>query len=116
MVSVSKMVQSRCRTIQLILLCLIWQLGFISPGWGQHSSLGIQQEDKGEILLFLINIVVNKVGKKLDKGYKCPVYCGVDHKHYYWENHENKEGYVQTANGLYGTARDPSPEQSESGI
>ena len=116
MVSTSKMVQSRRRPIQLILLCLIWQLGTVSIGWCQHSSMGIQQEDKGEILLFLINVVVHKAGKKLDKGYKCPVYCGVDHKHYYWENHENKEGYVQAVDELYRTARDPSPEQSESGI
>ena len=116
MVSTDKMVQPGYRLIQLILLCLLWQLGTVSLGWGQHSSIRIQQEDKGEILLFLINVVITKVGKKLDKGYKCPVYCGVDHKHYYWENHENKEGNVQTADGLYRTTRDPSPEQSESSI
>ena len=23
------------------------------------------------------------IGKKLDKGYKCPVYCGVKHNHIY---------------------------------
>ena len=49
-------------------------------------------------------------GKKLDKGYKCPVYCAIDHIHYYWENHENKEGNIQAADGLHRTARDPSPE------
>ena len=116
MVSTSKMVQLRHRLVQYLLLCLFWQLGTVSIGWCQHSSLGIQQEDKGEILLFLINVAINKVGKKLDKGYRCPVYCGVDHKHYYWENHEDKEGYVQTVDGLYRTARDTNPEQSESGI
>ena len=116
MVSTGKMVQSSRRTLQYILLCLFWQLGLISPGWGQYSSLGIHQEDKGEILLFLINVAVHKAGKKLDKGYKCPVYCGVDHKHYYWENHENKESYVQAVDGLYRAARITSPEQSESGI
>ena len=116
MVSTGKMVQSSRRTIQYILLCLFWQLGLISPGWGQYSSVGIQQEDKGEILLFLINVVVHMAGKKLDKGYKCPVYCAVDHKHYYWENHENKEGYIQTADGLHRAVRDSSQEQSASGI
>ena len=116
MVSASKMVQSSHRLIQLILLCFIWQLGTVSVGWCQHSSLGIQQEDKGEILLFLINVVVHKVGKKLDKGYKCPVYCGVDHKHYYWENDENKEGNIQTADELYRAARDSSKEQSAGSI
>ena len=116
MVSTDKMVQSGRRVIQLILLCFIWQLGTISLGWSQHSSIRIQQEDKGEILLFLINVVVHKAGKKLDKGYRCPVYCGVDHIHYYWENHENKEGYVQTADGLHRAVRDSSQEQSASGI
>ena len=116
MVSTNKVVQSSYRLIQLILLCFIWQLGTVSLGWSQHSSIRIQQEDKGEILLFLINVAVHMAGKKLDKGYKCPVYCGVDHKHYYWENHENKEGYVQAVDGLYRAARDPGPEQSESSI
>ena len=116
MVSASKMVQPGYRLIQLVLLCFIWQLGTVSVGWCQHSSLGIQQEDKGEILLFLINVVVHIAGKKLDKGYKCPVYCAVDHKHYYWENHENKEGNIQAADELYRAARDASQEQSASGI
>ena len=116
MVSTSKMVQSRHRLIQLILLCLIWQLGTISLGWSQYSSIRFQPEDKGEILLFLINVVVHMAGKKLDKGYRCPVYCAVDHKHYYWEKHENKEGYIQTADGLHRAVRDSSQEQSASGI
>ena len=116
MVPTDKVVQSGRRVIQLILLCFIWQLGLISPGWGQYSSVGIQQEDKGEILLFLINVVVHKAGKKLDKGYKCPVYCGVDHKHYYWENYENKEGYLQTVDELYRATGNAGQEQSASGI
>ena len=116
MVSTDKMVQSSRRVIQLILLCLLWQLGTISLGWSQHSSIRFQQEDEGEILLFLINVVVHMAGKKLDKGYKCPVYCAASHKHYYWENHENKEGYVQTVDGLYRTAGDAGQEQSASGI
>jgi len=116
MVSASKMVQSRCRLIQLILLCLIWQLGTISPGWGQHSSIRIQQEDKGEILLFLINVVVHMTGKKLDKGYKCPLYCGVDHKHIYWEYDEIEQGNIPSIDGLYKSPGDSTREQSESSI
>ena len=116
MVSTDKVVQSSYRVIQLILLCLFWQLGTVSIGWCQYRGIRFQPEDKGEILLFLINVVVHMTGKKLDKGYKCPVYCAVDHKHYYWENHENKEGYVQTADGLHRAVRDSSQEQSASGI
>ena len=116
MVSTNKMVQPGYRLIQLILLCFIWQLGTVSLGWGQHSSIRIQQEDKGELLLFLINVAVHMAGKKLDKGYKCPVYCDVGHKHYYWENHENKEGNIQAADGLYGPVRDTGQEQSAGSI
>ena len=116
MVSTDKMVQSGRRVIQLILLCFIWQLGLISLGWSQHSSIRVQQENEGKILLFLVNVAVHMSGKKLDKGYKCPVYCAIDHKHYYWENHENKEGNVQAADGLYRTARAASQEQSASSI
>jgi len=116
MVSVSKMVQPSRRFLQYILLYLLWQLGTVSFGWTQYSSFRIQQEDKGEILLFLVNIVVHKIGKKLDKGYRCPLYCEVDHKHIYWENDENKEGYIQTADELHRTVRDSSKEQSASGI
>ena len=116
MVSTDTMVQSSHRLIQLVLLCFIWQLGFVSLGWSQHSSIRINKEDKGEILLFLINVVIHKVGKRLDSGYKCPVYCGVDHKHYYWENHENKEGNLQTVDGLHIAVGDTATEQSTSSL
>ena len=116
MVSTDKMVQPSYRLIQLILLCFIWQLGTVGLGWSQHSSIRIQQEDRGEILLFLINVSVHIVGKKLDQGYKCPVYCDVGHKHYYWENHENKESNIQTVDGLYRAVRDTSQEQSAGSI
>ena len=72
--------------------------------------------DLGNIVMFLIAIGLGEVGKKLDRGYKCPVYCAISHKHYYWEDHEDKEGYVQTADGLHRAARDSSQEQSASGI
>ena len=116
MVSTDKVVQSSGRLIQLILLCFIWQLGTVSLGWCQYSSIRIQQEDKGEILLFLINVAVHVTGKKLDRGYKCPVYCAVDHKHYYWENDEDKESYIQTVDELYRSTGDASKKQSTSGI
>ena len=116
MVSTGKMVQPGYRLIQLVLLCFIWQLGTVSIGWGQYSSIRFQQEDAGKILLALINVTVHKVGKKLDKGYRCPVYCGVDHKHYYWENHENKEDNIQAVDELHRTAGVTDEEQSASGI
>ena len=116
MVSTDKVVQSSYSVIQLILLCLFWQLGTVSIGWCQYSSIRFQQEDAGKLLLALINVIAVKVGKKLDKGYRCPVYCGVDHIHYYWENHEDKEGNIQAVDGLYRAARDTDEEQSAGDI
>ena len=113
MVSTDKMVQSRHRLIQFILLCLVWQLGTVSLGWGQYSSIRFQQEDAGKILLALINVTVHKVGKKLDKGYKCPLYCGVNHKHIYWKEDEEKitnEGDIQTIAELHRAVRAPGKE------
>jgi len=78
--------------------------------------MGIHQEDKGEILLFLINVVIHKVGKKLDKGYKCPLYCGVDHKHILWEYDEIKESDIPAVNGIYHGIRDTVKEQSTGSI
>ena len=46
MVSANKMVQFGRRLIQYILLCLFWQLGTISIGWSQYSSLGIHKESE----------------------------------------------------------------------
>jgi len=97
----------------VILLC---QFGWNTPTgniYPEHRGMG---DDAGKIVLFLIYIVISEYGKKLDRGYKCPVYCDVAHKHYYWENHENKESNIQTVDGLYITVRDTSQEQSASGI
>ena len=116
MVSDDKMVQSGYRLVQLILLCLLWQLGTISPGWCQYSSIRIQQEDKGEILLFLVNVAVHMTGKKLDKGYRCPVYCGVDHKHIYWEYNEVKKNNIPSVDGLHHNDGDSTKEQSAGSI
>ena len=78
-----KMVQLSRWLLQLILLCQLWQLGTTVFGGPQYSSLGIyaSQEDIGEITLFILYVIIGEIGKKLDKGYRCPVYCGVDHEH-----------------------------------
>ena len=55
---------------------------------------------------------MGEIGKKLDNGYKCPVYCEVTHKHIYWEKNEAEKSNIQTAPQLHRTARDTSKEQS----
>jgi hypothetical protein len=104
-----KMVQSRHWLIQLILLCLLWQLGTPCFGGPEHRSVGVHQEEKsreevlGDVAFFCLYVVLTKIGKKLDKGYTCPVYCEVNHKHIY----EKKESHIQ------GTDRIPRPDESE---
>ena len=116
MVSNSKIIQPSHRFIQLILLCQFWQLGFASPGWPEYSSIRILAEDRGEIFLFLINVGVTLIGNKLDKGYKCPVYCDVDHNHIYWENYEKAESNIPSDDGLPGSDEYEDREQQKDNI
>tara|TARA_R100001530_G_scaffold74339_2_gene52360 strand:+ start:79 stop:450 length:372 start_codon:yes stop_codon:yes gene_type:complete len=116
MVSTSKMVQFGYRLIQLILLCQFWQLGFTSPREPEYSSIRFQPSDKGEIALFLIAVVIGEIGKKLDKGYRCPVYCEVDHKHIYWEKYESKESNIPPDDGIPRPGEPEDREQSKGNI
>ena len=116
MVSTSKMVQLSRRIIQFILLCVFWELGAYGAGRPEYSSIRLHKEDQGEIIVFIIAVVIGEIGKKLDKDYKCPVYCGIDHKHYYWENYEGKKGNIQTDDGLSRPGKPKSGKQSESDL
>ena len=44
-------------------------------------SMLFTARDIGSIVMFLIVVGLGELGKKLDKGYICPVYCEVNHKH-----------------------------------
>lgn len=105
-----------CWTLTIALLCSWSQFIYGNNSLPQYRSVGINSEDKDKIALFVLYVVISEYGKKLDKGYKCPVYCGVRHKHIYWENHEVKKSNIQTADGLYITARDTAEEQSASSL
>ena len=85
------------RVFVIILLC-IW-VSFLFA-----DSISLNAPDKGKIALFLVNVILTKVGKKLDKGYKCPVYCGVNHTHYFWNEDENKfkKAKQPTTDGVSG--------------
>ena len=102
-----KVVQSGSWFLQLVLLCQLWQLGTSVSGGPQYSSMGIHtqewisSEDIGKIAVFILYVVVSELGKKLDKGYRCPLYCEVDHKHIYEEKESN----------LQGTDRIPRPDK-----
>ena len=103
-----KMVQSRHWLIQLILLCLLWQLGTPCFGGPEHRGMGIHEKGTeegsiGDAYFFLLYVFVSEIGKKLDKGYRCPLYCEVNHIHIY----EKEESHIQ------GTDRIPRPDESE---
>ena len=87
-----KMVQLGHWSLQFVLLCLFWQLGTPCFGGTEHRSVGVHEEfklvpdeDIGKIVFFGIFVLIGEIGKKLDKGYRCPTYCDADHKHIYWE-------------------------------
>ena len=116
MVSISKMVKFRYSIIKLLLLCILCQCIYATSGSVKSSSIRIHQEDQGEILLFLINVWIHMLGKTLDKGYKCPVYCATDHKHIYWETYEKTESNIPPDDGLPRRSKPKGGEQSESDI
>ena len=110
-----KMVQSSRWLLQLVLLCQLWQLGTPCFGGPEHRSMGIHQENAGQIALFLLVVVICEIGKRLFKDYKCPVYCDINHKHYFREKDEEKyeqESNLQAVDGLHRPAGDASKEQS----
>ena len=120
MVSMRKMVQLSRWLLQLILLCQLWQLGTTVFGGPQNSCLGIYKAgielpDKGDLIVLLLSVVIHYIGKKLDKGYTCPVYCGVDHIHRRKCTNEEQTHY-KTTKELHRSTVSDDTEQSESYI
>ena len=65
-------------TLFLVVWCTMVCAGDWNP---QHRSMVINTSDTGKIIFFIIYVILGEVGKKLDMGYQCPVYCEVNHKH-----------------------------------
>ena len=69
------------RIIAIVLL-VVWCTMVCAGDWNpQHRSMVINTSDTGKIIFFIIYVILGEVGKKLDMGYQCPVYCEVNHKH-----------------------------------
>ena len=115
MVSVNKMVQPSYWFLQLILLCILGDNILACDREYQYSSIRFHQEDRGEVILFLLNVVLTKIGKELDKGYRCPVYCGVDHIHRRRCTYEEKV-YYERVNELYRGIKRKNRKQTTSNI
>jgi len=70
----------------------------------QHRGVEFDSSDPGEIVFFIIYVVLGEIGKKLDKNYRCPRYCEAKHKHIYWENQvipEDSTKYFEKNLALY---------------
>ena len=64
------------------LFLVVWCTMVCAGDWNpQHRSVVINTPDTGKIIFFIIYVILGEIGKKLDKGYQCPVYCEVNHKH-----------------------------------
>ena len=100
-----------CLTVTL-LFSWCWPL-YGADSLSKYRSMGIYEEDAGEIALLLLYIMICEIGKKLDKGYRCPVYCGVKHKHIYYEI---KKSNIPSVDGLHNSNRDSTKEQSASSL
>ena len=83
-------------SMAVILLCWwCWPL-YGNDSMPQYSSIRVRTNAPGEIVYVVLHVILLKIGKKLDKGYKCPVYCDIDHKHYFREINEKE--YEQESN------------------
>ena len=108
------MVKSGSRFLKLLLLCSWCWMAPYGDSLPERRSVGNVQTEStwGELIYFLLYVGLSELGKKLDKGYVCPGYCGVDHKH----NYEIKESYLPAVDGLHISVRDTTEEQSTVGI
>ena len=69
------------RVIAIVLL-VVWCTMVCAGDWRpQHRGVVTNTSDAGKIVYFIIYVLINEYGKKLDRSYVCPVYCEVNHKH-----------------------------------
>ena len=108
----------RSRIITVILL-VVWCTMVCAGNWStEYRGVVINTPDTGEIIFFVIYVILGEIGKKLDKGYQCPVYCEVNHKHRIIEYDTQREQGIaeKTGKKLDGSDVITSREQSESSI
>ena len=113
-----KMDQFGHRLVQCLLICLFIQLFTPLFGVPEHSGMGVHKKRQSEsgienLYLFVMYVLVSEYGKKLDKQAKCPVYCGTDHKHNYYEKEKSN---IQGNDGVPGSDKSRDTEQPESDL
>ena len=112
------MVQSSRWLLQLILICMFIQLATPCFGQPEHSGMGIHKERNteagiGSLYTFVLYVLISEYGKKLDKKAKCPLYCGINHKHNY---HEKEKSNIQGNDGIPRSGESERREQPESDL
>ena len=99
-----KMDQFGHRLVQCILICMFIQLFTPLFGVPERGGMGLHEKEKSEsgienLYLFVLYVLVSEYGKSLDKKAKCPLYCGINHKHNY---HEKEKSNIQGNDGIPG--------------
>ena len=110
-----KMDQFGHRLVQYLLICMFIQLFTPLFGVPEHSGMGVHEKKQSEsgienLYLFVMYVLVSEYGKKLDKKAKCPLYCGINHKHNYYEKEKSN---IQRDDELPGSSKPGSREQQE---
>jgi len=109
------MVKLRDRIIAIVLLvvwCTMVCAGDSNP---QYRDVVINTSDSGKIIFFIIYVILSEIGKKLDKGYVCPVYCSIDHIHR-WRCNNEAQDYPQGDYDIFRPDGDTDPKQSKSDL
>ena len=106
------------RIIAIILLVVWCSLVCADNRSTQYRSVFINKTDAGKIAAFILIIFISEYGKKLDKGYTCPVYCEVNHKHRIVEYDTKKQQGIdeKTDQELDGSVIIADREQSEGSV
>ena len=79
------MVKLSRRTCAVILL-VSWCTFLSSANFNsQYRRMESNSSSAGDLIFFIVFVTANEIGKKLEKGYRCPDYCETKHKHIYWE-------------------------------
>ena len=106
------------RIIAIVLLVVWCTMVCAGDRRTEYRGVVINTPDTGEIIFFVIYVILGEIGKKLDKGYQCPVYCEVNHKHRIIEYDTKREQGIDEKAGekLDGSDIIAGREQSEGGI
>ena len=101
--------------ILLVVWCTVVCAGHSGP---EHRSMVVDAPQTGELIFLVIYVILGEIGKKLDKGYTCPVYCEVKHKHRIIENDTQGKQIIDKKTGetLDGPVIVAGREQSEGGV